>query len=168
MASQYEEEDLYDELDATPILTGTEIAELSPDEMVNYDSRNENVIHHNTKALTTSLGFCEQIVIAAYKVVEYVPDLSNDKHSKFWKEDVSVITRAEKNLSPIKVHLVIFISHLQVIPNLVKSLTQDVRARSIIIKSFAAIRDLSIIIQKAGEIVKQTKGINALYRTLRS
>jgi hypothetical protein len=65
-------------------------------------------------------------------------------------------------------NLTIVISRLQVIPNLVQSLTQEVRARSIIVRSLSSIRDLSITIQKAEEIVKQTKGINVLSRILKS
>ncbi len=65
-------------------------------------------------------------------------------------------------------NLTIVISRLQVIPNLVQSLTQEVRARSIIVRSLSSIRDLSITIQKAEEIVKQTKGNNVLSRILKS
>jgi len=70
-------------------------------------------------------------------------------------------------LIKLKAHLTIVISRFQVIPNLVESLTQNDRARIIIVDSFASIRNLSIIIQRAGEILKQTRGINALSRTLR-
>ncbi len=84
-----------------PKYTGNELAILSPNETVSYDMRNENAINNETYKLAKSLGFYEEIIAAAHKVSQYVPDLSNDKHSKFWKQDVSVITRAEQNLSPI-------------------------------------------------------------------
>ncbi len=69
-----------------------------------------------------------------------------------------------RSLIKLKAHLTIVISRFQVIPNLVESLIQNERARIIIIESFASIRDLAIIIQRAGEILKQTRGINALSR----
>ncbi|CAF1501103.1 unnamed protein product [Didymodactylos carnosus] len=115
-----------------PVYTGSELAEISPNDMIIYDIKNEQLVHDQTVALQTSMIFCEQIVMAAYKVAEYVLDLSNSKYAVFWKE--------------------------QVIPNLVQSLTQDVRARSIIVRSLSAIQGLGIHIQKAGEIVKQSRG----------
>lgn len=56
----------------------------------------------------------------------------------------------------------------QVIPNLVKSLAQDVKARSVIIKSLSAIRDLSITIQRAGVAVKESRGSFHLCTSLMS
>ncbi|CAF1080857.1 unnamed protein product [Adineta steineri] len=117
---------------AIPVYIGTELAEISPNDMIAYDMKNEQLIHDQTDALETSMIFCEQIVTAAYKVTEYVPDLSNNQYAAFWKE--------------------------QVIPNLVTSLTQDVRARSIIVRSLSSIRDLGINIQKAGAIMQETRG----------
>jgi hypothetical protein len=45
-----------------------------------------------------------------------------------------------------------------VIPTLVEALTQDVKSRNTVVHAMASVRDLAITIQKAGEIVKATKG----------
>ena len=84
-----------------PIYTGTELAEKSLNEMIAYDMNNEKVLYSDIVVLKTSLGICERIFKTVYKVADYVPDLNNDEHSKFWKENVSVITRTEHNLSKI-------------------------------------------------------------------
>lgn len=115
-----------------PVYTGNELAEKSLNEVIAYDMNNENVLFSDTVVLKTSLGFCEQIFEAVYKVADYVPDLSDDEHLNFWKEDV--------------------------IPNLVDCLQQHARARSITIQAFGAIRDLGITIKTAADIVKDTRG----------
>jgi hypothetical protein len=46
----------------------------------------------------------------------------------------------------------------QVIPTLVESLAQDVKSRNAVVHAMSSVRDLAITIQKAGEIVKDTKG----------
>jgi hypothetical protein len=74
-----------------PTYTGSELAELSANDMITYDMQNEQLMHDQTDALQTSLIFCERIVMAAYQVAEYVPDLSNNQYATFWKEQVSVI-----------------------------------------------------------------------------
>lgn len=87
--------DLFDELNgesSTPEYDNTQLVESKPDQIIAYDANNQKVIIENTTYLKTSLEFCERIVIAAYNVAEYVPDLRNDQHLKFWKEDVSIIT----------------------------------------------------------------------------
>jgi hypothetical protein len=68
--------------------SGTQLAELSPDDLIKYERNNENMIYNETHALTTSLGYCDKVVIAAYQVADYVPPLMNDEQSKFWKQDV--------------------------------------------------------------------------------
>jgi hypothetical protein len=102
MAYPSEQKDLWDSLDPDDddetkkkdilVDTGIKLAEISPNEMVTYDMNNEKMVYDQTDSLSASLVFREQIVIAAYKVAEYVPDLSNNKYSTFWKKQVSVIT----------------------------------------------------------------------------
>jgi hypothetical protein len=48
---------------------------------------------------------------------------------------------------------------LQVIPNLVKILTDDVKLRSVIANFLSLIRNLSICVQEGADMVKSTKGI---------
>lgn len=87
---------LYDELDSdldgnntiTQGLTGAQLVEINPDEVAKFDSQHEHAIFRSTDTLKKSLVFCEKVVIAAYNVAEYVPDLRNDKHAKFWKDEV--------------------------------------------------------------------------------
>jgi hypothetical protein len=72
-----------------------ELTKLITNDTVHYDMINENAIYDETYKLAKSLEFCEQIVTAAHQLADYVPDLSNDQHSEFWKQKVSIITRAE-------------------------------------------------------------------------
>jgi hypothetical protein len=102
MASPFEQGDLWgalgsDDDDGTQkkeisVFTGNKLAELSPSEMEIYDRQIRIMIYNETDELKKSLGFCDRITIAAYKVADYVPDLSNNKYSPFWKEQVSVIS----------------------------------------------------------------------------
>lgn len=55
-----------------------------------------------------------------------------------------------------------FIYHkldFQVIPNLLKVVEEDVKARTTLIHALGAVRDLGIVIQKASEIVRETRGV---------
>ncbi|XP_054152701.1 uncharacterized protein LOC128951478 [Oppia nitens] len=113
-------------------MSGKELQELTPDKMAAYEDNYELAIRKQTVNFGHQLQHCETIVTAAYKVADYVPEIKNAEQSKFWKETL--------------------------IPILVDSLKQDVLARSTITASFAAVRDLTITIQKAYEIVKASKG----------
>ena len=53
-------------------------------------------------------------------------------------------------------------NHVQVIPALVKSLDQDVKARDVVLSSFMSIRNLGIVIQRGAELVKLSRGISEL------
>ena len=75
-----------------PVYTRAELAEISPNDMIIYDMKNEQLLHDHTYALQTSMSICEHIAVAAYKVAEYVPDLHDNKYAEFWKEQVSIIT----------------------------------------------------------------------------
>jgi hypothetical protein len=59
----------------------------------------------------------------------------------------------------MKISDIALIYDLQVIPNLVQTLTDDVRLRSLIAKFLSSIRNLSICIQEGAEMIKSTKGI---------
>ncbi|XP_054152702.1 uncharacterized protein LOC128951479 [Oppia nitens] len=113
-------------------MSGKELQELSPDKMAAYEGNYESAIMKETVNFGRQLKQCESIVTAAYQVADYVPEIKNEEQTKFWKQTI--------------------------IPILVDSLKQDVLARSAITTSFAAVRDLSITIQKAYEIVKSSKG----------
>ncbi|XP_054152700.1 uncharacterized protein LOC128951477 [Oppia nitens] len=116
-------------------MSSKELHELSPDKMAANEKNNESAIIKQTINFGHQLKQCEAIVSAAYRVADYVPEIKNAEQSKFWKETI--------------------------IPILVDSLKQDVLARSVITSSFAAVRDLTITIQKVYEIVKFSKGSQA-------
>ncbi|CAF4677129.1 unnamed protein product, partial [Rotaria sp. Silwood2] len=103
------------------------------------DLINHGKIQSETEQLKTSLQCSAQIVIAAYKVADYVPNLANAKHREFWQ--------------------------IQVIPTLVKSLDQDVKARSVVMESFSAVRDLALSIKRGAELVKMSQ-VAAAQRTI--
>jgi len=95
------ESDAHDETQNETPMNTNELAKLITNNTVHYDMTNENAIYDETYKLAKSLEFCEQIVTAAHELAQYVPDLSNDQHSEFWKQKVSIITRAEQNPIPI-------------------------------------------------------------------
>lgn len=67
----------------------TSLAIMTPDQMISYDLNAQELVHADTDALKESLEFCEQVVIAAYTVADYVPNLANNQHADFWKGKVS-------------------------------------------------------------------------------
>ncbi len=91
------ESDAHDETQNETPMNTNKLATLITNDTVRYDTETENVIYDETYKLAKSLEFCEQIVTAAHELADYVPDLSNDQHSEFWKNKVSIITRAEQN-----------------------------------------------------------------------
>lgn len=88
--------DLWDTLtpdSTTNTMNSTEmahaVATMTPDQMVTYDLNTQELVQADTQLLRESLEFCQHIVIAAYTVADYVPNLSNNQHTEFWKEKVS-------------------------------------------------------------------------------
>ncbi|CAF3522649.1 unnamed protein product [Rotaria socialis] len=104
------------------------VAIRTPDVTVVQDLINHDKIQRETEQLRQSMNYSAQIVIAAYKVADYVPNLENSEHRQFWQSEV--------------------------IPTLVKSLDQDVKARSVVMESFSSVRDLAISIKNGAELVK--------------
>jgi len=72
------------------VCPGNQIGTIAPDDLAEFDARNENIIYDYTDLLGDSLGHCSKIVLAAYKVADYTPDLSNNRHSDFWKRTVRI------------------------------------------------------------------------------
>lgn len=63
----------------------------------------------------------------------------------------------------MKISDIALIYYLQVIPNLVQTLSDDVKLRALIAKFLLSIRNLSICIQQDVEMVKLSKGIFQFY-----
>ena len=105
---------------------------VKPQDMVVHDLKYEEALKQDTLELANVMHFSEQLCAAAYQVADYIPDLQDGENAAFWKE--------------------------KVIPSLVKSLTQDVEARNVVVQAMSSVRDLAITIQKSGEIVKGTRG----------
>ncbi|CAF3947453.1 unnamed protein product [Rotaria magnacalcarata] len=126
--------DLWDTLEETePVTSPTvTVAIRTPDVTVVQDLINHDKIRSETELLRQSMNSSGQIVIAAYKVADYVPNLENSEHRQFWQSEV--------------------------IPTLIKSLDQDVKARSVVMESFSSVRDLAISIKNGAELVKLSKG----------
>ena len=69
--------------------TSLAVATMTPDQMVTYDLNTQELVHADTELLKESLKFCQHVVVAAYTVADYVPNLSNNQHAEFWREKVS-------------------------------------------------------------------------------
>ncbi len=69
---------------------GTALAAMTPEQMISSDLNTQELIHADTVALQESVQFCERVVIAAYTVADYVPNLANNQHADFWKVEVSL------------------------------------------------------------------------------
>jgi hypothetical protein len=84
--------DLWGALDETkPVETPTTIVALiTPDERVKRDLINHDNIRSETEQLRMSLDCSARIVVAAYKVADYVPNLQNNAHRQFWEVEVSL------------------------------------------------------------------------------
>jgi len=70
----------------SPIVT---VAIKTPDAIVVQDLINHDKIRSETEQLRTSLECSAQIVVAAYKVADYVPNLKNAEYREFWEVQVS-------------------------------------------------------------------------------
>jgi hypothetical protein len=81
--------DLWDALEETePVVTPvTTVAIKTPDDIVVQDLINHGKIRGETEQLRTSLNCSAQIVIAAYRVADYVPNLTNNQHASFGKNN---------------------------------------------------------------------------------
>lgn len=119
----WDEEENYD---------GKELSKIDSGQLIAFESNKQNSIVERTIKFAGALQSCEAVVVAAYKVADYVPPFQNDAQSAFWKETV--------------------------IPILMQSLQQDVKARSVITRSFGVVGDLAIVIQNVYEIVRRSRG----------
>lgn len=158
------EENLFDELygprpnlpltDSPPNdMSISELIQINPAQSIEFDLNNEISIQRSTDHLKYCLKASEGVVDAAYRLREYVPNLNSTERNAFWKESVKVFFFCVKVK---KRKLKVF--HSQVIPNLLKVINQDVKARSMLVYAFSAVRDLGIVIQKASELVRETRG----------
>ena len=76
------------------------VAIKTPDAVLNEDLINLRKIQGETELLKKSLDCSAQIVIAAYKVADYVPNLNNSQHREFWEQQVSLILCLSNENSP--------------------------------------------------------------------
>ncbi len=65
------------------------VAIKTPDTIVVQDLINNGKIQTETKKLRTALDCSARIVVATYKVADYVPNLTNADHHEFWEVQVS-------------------------------------------------------------------------------
>jgi hypothetical protein len=72
----------------SPTLT---VAIKAPDTVVVQDLITHEKIRSETDLLKTCLDCSAGIVVAAYKVADYVPNLANDQCRDFWQFKVSLI-----------------------------------------------------------------------------
>jgi hypothetical protein len=79
-----------EETEPTENATST-VAIRTPDAVVVQDLINHDKIRSETEQLRMSLSCSAQIVVAAYKVADYVPHMENSKHREFWEIQVSRI-----------------------------------------------------------------------------
>ena len=86
--------DLWDALDETgPVENSSRtVAVKTPDAIVVEDLINHDKIRSETEQLRMSLACSASIVVAAYKVADYVPNMQNAKHREFWEIQVSLIS----------------------------------------------------------------------------
>jgi hypothetical protein len=85
--------DLWGSLDETQPAESSigTVAIKTPDAIVVQDLINHDKIRSETEQLRTSLDCSAQIVVAAYKVADYIPNLQNARHREFWQVNVSSI-----------------------------------------------------------------------------
>jgi hypothetical protein len=85
--------DLWDSLEETKsVESPTRVVDIkAPDTIVVQDLINHDKIRSETEQLRMSLECSARIVVAAYKVADYVPDLNNTQQREFWQVQVSLI-----------------------------------------------------------------------------
>lgn len=74
----------------------------TPDAVVVKDLITHDKIQSETDLLRTSMAYSARIVVSAYKVADYVPNLQDNKHREFWKVKVRfiyTISNSEKDIS---------------------------------------------------------------------
>ena len=79
----------------------------TPDTVVVKDLITHDKIRSETDLLRTSMACSSRIVVAAYKVADYVPNLQDSKHREFWKEQVCfiyTILKSEDNTLSITIY----------------------------------------------------------------
>jgi hypothetical protein len=63
------------------------------DNFVIRDLINNGKIQSETEQLRISMNCSAQIVVAAYQVADYVPNLQNAQHQEFWEKKVRLSRR---------------------------------------------------------------------------
>ena len=84
---------LWDEIDATSTTDNPTnvIAIKAPNDIVVEDLINNEKIRSETLQLRKSMFCSGKIVVAAFKVADYVPNLATGKTRDFWEKQVSRI-----------------------------------------------------------------------------
>ncbi len=100
--------DLWGALEETkPVVTPvTPVAIKTPDHSGGQDLINNDQIRVETEQLRMSLNCSAQIVVAAYRVADYVPNLTNAEHRQFWEAQVSLILFALNKIAKQNIHLI--------------------------------------------------------------
>ncbi|XP_054152793.1 uncharacterized protein LOC128951571 [Oppia nitens] len=119
--------------------SGQQLKNLPPDKLMECEAKSESAIYKQTWIFRYHFEQCDDIVEAAFRVADYVPERRKQltangdvNEENIWKDTI--------------------------IPILVENLKQDVEFRGVVMESFAAIRSLTITIQKAYNIVNECKG----------
>lgn len=79
MANLWDEEENYD---------GQELSKIDSSQLIAFENNKQNSIVERTIKFAGALQSCEAIVVAVYKVADYVPPFQNDAQSAFWKKTV--------------------------------------------------------------------------------
>lgn len=69
---------------------GKNLSKIDSGQVIAFESNKESSIVERTIKFAGALKSCEAIVVAAYKVADYVPPFQNDAQSAFWKKTVCV------------------------------------------------------------------------------
>ena len=99
--------DLWGALEETPVPEEKPVQTIviaTPNEVVTQDLVNNGKIQSETEQLRTSMNCSALIVVAAYKVADYVPNLQKDDHREFWQTQVSLSRRLSmktENVEPM-------------------------------------------------------------------
>ncbi|XP_054153540.1 uncharacterized protein LOC128952213 [Oppia nitens] len=105
---------------------------LSPDELVDIETKTKNSIIEQTKQFGFHFKQCELIVETAYRVADYIPEKLDNQQDDIWQN--------------------------KIIPMLIDSLNQDVKFRGVTIDCFSAVRSLTLTIHNTNKILNDSKG----------
>jgi hypothetical protein len=85
--------DLWGAIEETePVESSTNaVGLIPPDTIVVQELINHDTIRSETNQLRMSLNCSAGIVVAAYNVADYIPNLRDSKHREFWQQQVSLI-----------------------------------------------------------------------------